>query len=171
MDKRVQDTSWTHRHLLLGHEDILPDRIVARRGANAHGVPVGLYVDAWCGARYKKQQTLRPLLRVVIMRRLAQKIRAGTHGAKARPPVNHVAAVHLVGPAGSVEHTTEAAIDEIKGTKGQTVEPLSADQRALWMKQIQPVLESWEKSTPNGAQVLAAYRKELAALNAEPAHP
>jgi TRAP-type C4-dicarboxylate transport system substrate-binding protein len=67
-----------------------------------------------------------------------------------------------------VDHTTQAAIDEIRNTKGQTVEPLSADQRAIWMKQIEPVIDRWEKSTPNGAQVLAAFRKERAAIHAGP---
>jgi TRAP-type transport system periplasmic protein len=70
-----------------------------------------------------------------------------------------------------VDHTTQAAIDEIRNTKGQTVEPLSPDQRAIWMKQIEPVIDGWEKSTPNGTQVLTAFRKALAAIEAEPKHP
>ena len=67
-----------------------------------------------------------------------------------------------------VDHTTQQAIDEIRHMKGQTVEPLSPDQRALWMHRIEPVIASWEKSTPNGPQVLAAFRKEVAAIHAGP---
>jgi len=39
------------------------------------------------------------------------------------------------------------------------------------MKQIEPVIDGWEKSTPNGTQVLTAFRKEVAAIEAEPKHP
>jgi hypothetical protein len=55
--------------------------------------------------------------------------------------------------------------------KGQTVEPLSPDQRALWMKRIEPVITAWEKSTPDGPNVLAAFRKEVAAIRAGPQRP
>lgn len=67
-----------------------------------------------------------------------------------------------------VDRTTQQAIDEIRNTKGQTVEPLAPDQRALWMKAIEPVIGAWEKSTPNGPQVLAAFRKEIAAAQVGP---
>ncbi|HWE72768.1 MAG TPA: TRAP transporter substrate-binding protein DctP [Stellaceae bacterium] len=67
-----------------------------------------------------------------------------------------------------VNRTTQNSIAQIRQMKGQTIESLSDDQRALWTKQIEPVIAAWEKSTPNGAQVLAAYRKELAASHAEP---
>jgi hypothetical protein len=36
------------------------------------------------------------------------------------------------------------------------------------MKQIEPVIDRWEKSIPNGALVLAAFRKERAAIHAGP---
>jgi TRAP-type transport system periplasmic protein len=64
-----------------------------------------------------------------------------------------------------VDHTTQQAIDDIKNMKGQTVAPLSPDQRVLWMKQIEPVIAGWEKSTPDGTRVLAAFRKEVAAAH------
>lgn len=67
-----------------------------------------------------------------------------------------------------VNRTTQNSIAEIRQMKGQTIEQLSPDQRALWTKQIEPVIAAWEKSTPNGAEVLAAYRKELAASHAGP---
>lgn len=70
-----------------------------------------------------------------------------------------------------VDRTTRDSIDQVKTMKGQTVEPLSADQRALWMKQIEPVIDGWEKSTPNGPQVLAAFHKEIAAIRAEAKNP
>jgi TRAP-type C4-dicarboxylate transport system substrate-binding protein len=70
-----------------------------------------------------------------------------------------------------VDRTTKDSIDQVRAMKGQTVEALSDEQRALWMKQIEPVIDGWEKSTPNGAQVLTAFRKELAAVQAEAKHP
>lgn len=63
-----------------------------------------------------------------------------------------------------VDKTTEEAIDQIKHMKGQTVARLSPKQRALWMKRIAPVIAGWEKRTPNGAHVLAAFRKEVAEI-------
>ncbi|HKT19507.1 MAG TPA: hypothetical protein VJR47_15775 [Stellaceae bacterium] len=48
--------------------------------------------------------------------------------------------------------------------KGQTIETLSPEQHALWTKRIEPVIASWEKSTPNGAHVLAAFRQQVAAI-------
>jgi TRAP-type transport system periplasmic protein len=63
-----------------------------------------------------------------------------------------------------VDGTTQQAIDDIKNMKDQTVTPLSPDQEALWMKRIEPVIDGWEKRTPDGAHVLAAFRKEVAAI-------
>jgi TRAP-type transport system periplasmic protein len=61
-----------------------------------------------------------------------------------------------------VDGSTQEAIDDIRHMKGQTVEPLSAEQREIWIKRIQPVIADWEKHTPDGAHVLAAFRKEVA---------
>lgn len=37
---------------------------------------------------------------------------------------------------------------------------------AQWKQRIAPVIADWEKATPDGARVLAAYRKEIAAIRA-----
>jgi TRAP-type transport system periplasmic protein len=65
-----------------------------------------------------------------------------------------------------VDGSTQQAIDDIRHMKGQTVEPLSPEQRAIWMKRIEPVIAGWEKRTPDGAHVLAAFRKEVADIRA-----
>jgi TRAP-type transport system periplasmic protein len=65
-----------------------------------------------------------------------------------------------------VDKTTEEAIDQVRHMKGQTVTPLSPTQMAQWMKRIEPVIASWEKRTPDGAHVLAAFRKEVADVRA-----
>lgn len=44
---------------------------------------------------------------------------------------------------------------------GQSVHSLSASQHKIWEARIRPVIDAWVKRTPNGAKVLAAYRKEI----------
>jgi len=63
-----------------------------------------------------------------------------------------------------VDHTTQQAIDDIRHMKGQTIETLSPAQQALWRTRIEPVIASWEKSTPDGTQVLAAFREQVKAI-------
>jgi hypothetical protein len=48
--------------------------------------------------------------------------------------------------------------------KDQTVLRLSNQERAKWKARIQPVIDNWVKSTPDGAHALAAFRKEVAAI-------
>ncbi|HKT18614.1 MAG TPA: TRAP transporter substrate-binding protein [Stellaceae bacterium] len=50
--------------------------------------------------------------------------------------------------------------------KDQTVTKLTDAQRALWKAKIEPVIADWEKRTPDGPKVLAAFRKEIAAIRA-----
>lgn len=58
-------------------------------------------------------------------------------------------------------------IDEVEHhMKDQTVTKLSDAQRALWKSKIEPVIADWEKRTPDGAKVLAAFRKEIASIRA-----
>ena len=46
----------------------------------------------------------------------------------------------------------------------QTIYKLPPDELAQWKKRVEPVIADWEKRTPNGAAVLAAFRKEIAAI-------
>ena len=46
----------------------------------------------------------------------------------------------------------------------QTIYKLPPDELAKWKKQVEPVIAAWEKRTPDGAHVLAAFRKEIAAI-------
>jgi len=46
---------------------------------------------------------------------------------------------------------------KIGALPGQTIKNLSADQQAKWKKVLQPVIDGWIKSTPDGAKILAAY--------------
>jgi TRAP-type C4-dicarboxylate transport system substrate-binding protein len=46
------------------------------------------------------------------------------------------------------------------------VSELSGAEEARWRKLVEPVAQQWAKETPNGAQVLAAFRAEVAAFEA-----
>lgn len=63
-----------------------------------------------------------------------------------------------------IDHSGQQSINGIEHMKGQTVIKLSPKERAIWMKKIQPVIALWEKQTPDGAKVLAAFRKQVAAV-------
>jgi TRAP-type transport system periplasmic protein len=46
----------------------------------------------------------------------------------------------------------------------QTIYKLPPDELAKWKKQVEPVIAAWVKRTPDGANVLAAFRKEIASI-------
>ncbi len=48
-----------------------------------------------------------------------------------------------------------------------TIYKLPAAQSAIWRKRLAPVEAEWVKRTPNGAKILAAYKAELAKLEAK----
>ena len=64
-----------------------------------------------------------------------------------------------------IDDTEHRNIDKVQNQmKDQTVLRLSDQERAKWKARIQPVIDNWEKNTPDGAHVLAAFRKEIAAI-------
>ncbi len=64
-----------------------------------------------------------------------------------------------------IDDTEHRNIDKVQNEmKDQTVIRLSDRQRAQWKARIQPVIDNWIKNTPDGAHVLAAFRKEVAAI-------
>ncbi len=67
-----------------------------------------------------------------------------------------------------IDNTTHRNINKVEHVmKDQTVTHLTPAQRALWKAKVEPVIASWEKHTPDGTRVLAAFRKEVAAIRAE----
>jgi hypothetical protein len=48
----------------------------------------------------------------------------------------------------------------------QTIYKLPPDELAQWKQRAEPVIAEWEKRTPDGAKVLGAFRKEVAAIRA-----
>jgi TRAP-type C4-dicarboxylate transport system substrate-binding protein len=56
--------------------------------------------------------------------------------------------------------------DATKAMAGQTIAQLDPAEEARWKEAVAPVTEEWVKATPDGAQVLAAFRAELTAIRA-----
>jgi TRAP-type C4-dicarboxylate transport system substrate-binding protein len=54
----------------------------------------------------------------------------------------------------------------VRKIPGHKVYKLSPEENAKWEKALVPVTEEWVKSTPNGAAILAAFRKEIANVRA-----
>lgn len=56
--------------------------------------------------------------------------------------------------------------DMTKAMPGQTIASLAPAEEARWKALVAPVTAQWEKATPDGAPVLAAFRAALAAIRA-----
>jgi TRAP-type C4-dicarboxylate transport system substrate-binding protein len=56
--------------------------------------------------------------------------------------------------------------DATKAMPGQTIASLAPDEEARWKELVAPVTDDWVKATPDGANVLAAFRTEVAAIRA-----
>lgn len=66
-----------------------------------------------------------------------------------------------------IDNTEQRNVARVKNDmKDQTVIELAPAERALWQQRITPVIDNWVKATPDGATVLAAFRKEIAAIRA-----
>jgi TRAP-type transport system periplasmic protein len=62
-----------------------------------------------------------------------------------------------------INNTEHRNIEKVEHQmQDQTVFELAPEERAKWKARIAPVIDNWVKNTPDGAHVLAAFRKELA---------
>ncbi|HEX4194505.1 MAG TPA: TRAP transporter substrate-binding protein DctP, partial [Stellaceae bacterium] len=48
----------------------------------------------------------------------------------------------------------------------RTIVELTPEQTAAWQKKLEPINENWAKNTPDGAKVLAAFKAEIAKIEA-----
>jgi TRAP-type transport system periplasmic protein len=53
---------------------------------------------------------------------------------------------------------------ELKSKGDQTIHNLSAQERANWLKAVQPVVDAWVAQTPDGANLLSTLKSDYAAL-------
>jgi TRAP-type C4-dicarboxylate transport system substrate-binding protein len=66
-----------------------------------------------------------------------------------------------------IDDTEHRNIDKVEHEMtDQTVTTLTDAQRAIWQARIQPEIDNWVKNTPDGAHVLAAFRKAIADIRA-----
>jgi TRAP-type C4-dicarboxylate transport system substrate-binding protein len=66
-----------------------------------------------------------------------------------------------------IDATERRNVDKVEHSmQDQTIIELTDAQRAIWKARIEPVIDNWVKNTPDGAQVLAAFRKEIADIRA-----
>jgi len=49
---------------------------------------------------------------------------------------------------------------------GHVFHNITAEDRQTWAPKLQPVIDAWVRRTPNGAEVLSAFRKEIADIRA-----
>jgi TRAP-type C4-dicarboxylate transport system substrate-binding protein len=63
-----------------------------------------------------------------------------------------------------IDDTERDNIATARKMGNQTLYKLPPDELARWKKQVEPVIDAWVKRTPDGANVLAAFRKEIAAI-------
>ena len=68
---------------------------------------------------------------------------------------------------GAFLDTLNAEIREkTRALKTHTLITLSPSQAKLWQDKVQPINQQWADNTPNGADVLAAYRQEVKNIRA-----
>jgi TRAP-type C4-dicarboxylate transport system substrate-binding protein len=68
----------------------------------------------------------------------------------------------------AVEVMEKEGRERVRAMAGHTLAEIDPAEAARWRERIAPVVEEWVKRTPNGAEVLAAYRAEIAKIRAEP---
>ena len=63
-----------------------------------------------------------------------------------------------------IDDTEREHIEITEKMGNQTINKLPPAELAKWKARIAPVIDNWAKSTPDGAHVLAEFRKEIAAI-------
>ena len=66
----------------------------------------------------------------------------------------------------AVTEMTDGAREIVKKRPDQVVASLSDAELARWAEKVRPTVEDWTKSTPDGANVLAAFRQEIKNIRA-----
>ncbi len=92
-------------------------------------------------------------------------------GSYARLPAAGRAAIDALSGAAltarmerAVDIVTHAAEAHSAALPGRTVTHLAPDEAARWKAKVEPSIAEWEKATPDGARMLAAFRAEIGKL-------
>ncbi len=87
-------------------------------------------------------------------------------GAAKKAIDDHIGTVYTNVVNKFIDDNERAHIDIVSHQKGQNIYRLTKAQQTVWKKRIEPVIKGWVARTPNGPAVLAAFRKEIAAIRA-----
>jgi TRAP-type C4-dicarboxylate transport system substrate-binding protein len=71
----------------------------------------------------------------------------------------------------AMDEVEDAARSKFTSQPDQTTKQVPGSELAQWKARVQPTIDEWAKNTPDGARVLAAYRSEIAKIQAEPRAP
>lgn len=85
--------------------------------------------------------------------------------ARAREAIDHNSGLVFSKKLGAIiKQFTVDAEKKVSGMSGQTIRKISPDELARWKIRTGSVVKHWLATTPNGANVLAAYKAEIAKL-------
>jgi len=88
--------------------------------------------------------------------------------AQAKAAIDKYSGEHFARRMGELVSKMDADAQETaQKTPGQVIETVSAAEAAVWKKQLEGVVASWVKTTPNGTAVLAGWRNEMRKARAE----
>jgi TRAP-type transport system periplasmic protein len=81
---------------------------------------------------------------------------------KAKDAIDRYSGAPYFKRMGEVTDRMDKVGEKLTGAKkGHTITTISAAEKARWKKLAAPIFASWEKRTPDGEKVLAAFRKAL----------
>ncbi len=64
------------------------------------------------------------------------------------------------------DENNDAVFQKAKKDKKRTITILTAEQQKPWKAAVQPAIEQWKKSTPDGEKLLKAFSDEIATIEA-----
>jgi len=67
----------------------------------------------------------------------------------------------------AMDEVEDEARAHFTGMPDQTTKQVPENELVQWKARVQPTIDEWAKNTPDGARVLAAYRSEIAKIQAE----
>jgi TRAP-type C4-dicarboxylate transport system substrate-binding protein len=65
-----------------------------------------------------------------------------------------------------INRQDQVAREGAKKLGGHVFHSITPEDRKTWAPRLQPLIDNWVRNTPNGAEVLAGLRKEIAAIRA-----
>jgi TRAP-type C4-dicarboxylate transport system substrate-binding protein len=83
---------------------------------------------------------------------------------KGKATIDKYAGAYFTDMMGRVIEASERESIDYTKSKGQNIVALAPEEEARWRRTIAPIADAWVKATPDGANVLAAFREEVAKI-------